>query len=413
MKPKLLVIGASHDQRPMILKGRELGCHVIAADGNPAAPALGLADEALVIDTSNHEELVAAARARGIAGVCTLATNLGPRTVAHVARRLGLPAISEAAALAATDKHLMKQACIAAGLPVAAGETCDCVEDAIRAADAAGYPVLLKAADASGCRGIEPAECAADVRDRFALAQRESRNGLVVVERYYPEARVIGVESLIDRGRTEVVFSAEKIVSRHPRISTAGVTVPTALAPWERVAVAEQLERLHAALGLDFGASHVDLVGVDGRWLVIDVGPRLGGGPMIHHLAPQLTGIDMVDFVVRQALGQSPRVAREDRLGVGVERFFYVRVPGRLERCILPELPPGVRLEWRKPPGTLLRSDGPNVDRLGCISLVAADLAAAEEQVAEVVAGIRLELTLANGGRDIVTPAVLTAEVHT
>lgn len=412
MKPKLLVIGGSHDQRPMILKGRELGCHVIVADGNAAAPAFSLADEALVIDTSNHEALVSAARERGIAGVCTMATNLGPRSVAHVAHALGLPAISETAALAATDKHLMKQACLAAGLPVAAGETCDNVTDAVRVAEAAGFPVLLKAADASGCRGIEPAEDVAEVRARFALAQRESRNGLVVVERYYPDARVIGVESLIDRGRTEVVFSADKIVSRLPRISTAGVTVPTVFADWELATVTSQMEQLHAALGLDCGASHVDLVGADGRWLVIDVGPRLGGGPMIHHLAPQLTGIDMVDFVVRQALGQSPSLKRNENTGVGVERFFYTRVPGRLERCELPDLPEGVRLEWRKPTGTMLRADGPNVDRLGCISLVAADLATAEQRVAEVVAGIRLELSLANGRRETVTPNVLSTEVH-
>ena len=414
MKPRLLVIGGSHDQAPMIRHGRQLGCHVLVADVNPTAAAASLADEILAIDTSDHPALIAAARQHRIAGVCTMATNLGPRSVSAVAHALGLPAISADSALKATDKHFMKEACRAAALAVAAGSTCSEAAEAVRVAAKIGYPVLLKAADASGCRGIEPAYSAADILACFCLAQRESRNGQVVVERYYPEARVIGVESLIHNNHTEVIFSAEKIVRRLPRISTAGVSMPTIFDTAGWALVKQKLCVLHQALGMHMGASHVDMVEVDHDWLVIDVGPRLGGGPMIHHLAPKLTGVDMVDFVIRQSLGENPRVSRVVSPGVGVERFLYTSHSGRLLGYTLPEyIPADLRLEWRKPPGCVLRADGPNVERLGCISLVATALQAAETQVHALAAGIVLEIEQADGSRLTVSPEVLAAEMKT
>lgn len=406
-----MVIGGSFDQLPMIRKGQELGYRTLAVDGNKDAPGMSSADEALVIDTSDLAAVTDAARRYQISGICTMATNLGPRTVAHVAAQLGLPAISAAAAENATDKSAMKACCVAAGIPIAGGETCDSVEGALSAAQKHGYPLLLKAADASGCRGIEPVYSDADIRLRFSLAQQESRNGLVVVERYYPEARVIGAESLITRGGgTELIFTAEKIVRSQPRISTAGVNVPAQLGQEETATLKLQLDALHKALGLDMGASHVDLVKVENEWLVIDVGPRLGGGPMIHHLAPALTGVDMVDFVVRQAVGEAPLPAPRTISAVGVERFFYSPVEGRLAHLELPSIPADVRLQWRKPVGSHMQPDGPNVDRIGFISLMAPDFVSAENRVAEIASQIQLEISLADNSTHQASPNILSAE---
>lgn len=407
-----MVIGGSFDQLPMIRKAQELGYRALAVDGNKDAPGMSAADEALMIDTSDLAAVTDAARRHQISGICTMATNLGPRTVAHVAAQLGLPAISAIAAKNATDKSAMKACCVAAGIPVPRGETCDSVEGALRAAQKHGYPLLLKAADASGCRGIEPVHSDADIRLRFSLAQQESRNGLVVVERYYPEARVIGAESLITRWGSELIFTAEKIVRSQPRISTAGVNVPAQLGEEETEKLKLQLDALHKALGLDMGASHVDLVKVENEWLVIDVGPRLGGGPMIHHLAPALTGVDMVDFVVRQAVGEVPLPAPRTISAVGVERFFYSPVEGRLVRLELPSIPPDVRLQWRKPVGSHMQPDGPNVDRIGFISLMAPDFASAENRVAGIASQIQLEISLADNSTRKASPNILSAEAE-
>ncbi|TDU70666.1 carbamoyl-phosphate synthase L subunit-like protein [Prosthecobacter fusiformis] len=406
-----MVIGGSYDQLPMIHRARELGCRTLAVDGNPSAPGMEHADEALVIDTSDLDAVTTAARQHQISGICTMATNLGPRTVSHVAAQLGLPAVSCAAAENATDKNAMKAACRAAGVPVAAGETCSSAEEAVSVAQIHGYPLLLKAADASGCRGIEPAFSEEEIHQRFDLAQRESRNALVVVERYYPDARVIGAESLISRGHTHLIFSAEKMVRRHPRISTAGVTVPTDLSKTETEELRDQLSALHKALGLDIGASHVDLVQAEGKWLVIDVGPRLGGGPMIHHLAPSLTGVNMVDFIVRQALGEEPEINSKIISGVGVERFFYSPVEGHLTSIQLPAIPADARMQWRKPVGSHMAPDGPNVDRIGYLSLIASDLATAEQQVAQIASQIHLGVRLTDQTIQSVAPRILSSEI--
>lgn len=85
----------------------------------------------------------------------------------------------------ASDKALTNQLLASAGLPVPRSETVDDAEDAVRAADRIGFPVVVKPLDGNHGRGVcLDLRSADDVRKAFPVALAQSRGGDVVVETY-------------------------------------------------------------------------------------------------------------------------------------------------------------------------------------------------------------------------------------
>jgi len=393
----LLVLGAGYDQLPMIRKSQELGHRVHVCDRDAGAPGMPLADVSLRVDTADPGAVTAAAREHDIVGICTMATNLAPRTAAIACERLGLPSITRQAAFASTDKAVLRSQCIKAGIPIAQGRAARDPEEAVAISSTVGYPVLLKPSDSSGCRGIQVVRDSSQVRSAFCAAQAESVSKMVVVEQYYGKALVFGVESLISQGETHVIIISDKIVRNHPVISTAGVTVPTVLSQKLQERVEQLVIQIHHALGLTMGASHIDFLWDGEEPIMIDIGPRLAGGSLSFELAPKLTGIDMLRFVIEQCLGSAGMPSKKPVASAGIERFFYTPCSGILEDYQLPAPSRDMLLQWRKPIGALLTSEGANVERLGFVTAIRPTIQEAEAAVQEKAGSISLTIRLGTG----------------
>ena len=126
------------------------------------------------------------------------------------AKRIRATMTSETSAIAvdiASDKDLTTSLLGAAGLPVPKQETMRTVEQAVRAAERIGYPVVLKPLDGNHGRGvILDNHDADDVRAAFELAKAASRGGIVLVE-----SQIVGKDyrCLIIDGRVAAI--AERV----------------------------------------------------------------------------------------------------------------------------------------------------------------------------------------------------------
>jgi len=401
---KILILGTSYDQLHMIRRAKTLGYEVVVADKDPNAPGMVEADTALPISTDDLDELVRVINSYDIQGICTMATNLAPRSVAEVAQRTGLVAISPEAALNATDKSYMRRLCAAAGVPIARGGTSRTLEEAESLVNELGEKIILKPSDGSGCRGIRITRGYNGLKEAFFHSQQESRSGIVVVEQYYESALVLGVESLIFNGTTKIITVSDKVVRRQPNITTAGVTIPSVLSDSERDRLLEYVQAIHTALGLHMGATHIDFIREERILRVIDVGPRLAGGPLVYELIPRLTGVDMIGFVIEQAMGKTVCVNPRPIDRTGIERFMYPLFSGVVENVELPNLEEGMTMQWRKPQGSVLRVDGSNVDRLGFITAIRPSIPEAESAVAALANRIRMTIRDGTGIRRVVNP---------
>lgn len=376
----------------MVRKAKELGHEAWVADRDPGAPGMIEATRAVPVDTSDVNALEQVAREGRIDAVCTMATNLAPRAVAEVAQRLGLRAISPQGAFNATDKARFRFLCEQAGIPVAEGGAARSLAEAERWVDTLQGQAILKPSDGSGCRGIVVLRDRSALADSFKRCAKESRSGEIVVERYHEDSLVFGVESLIHHGRAHIIVVADKIVRREPVIATAGVTTPSALTPSQLEQLKDTVQRLHEILRLPMGASHIDFVR-DGEVLkVIDVGPRLAGGPLIHQLAPQLSNVDMIRFVLEQALGIETPPEPCPEKGCGVERFLYTPCDGVIEDVQFPPLGDRMTMQWRTPLGSALHMDGSNVERMGYVTAIRSSRAEAEAAVRAFAGGVVLRI---------------------
>ncbi len=269
------------------------------------------------------------ARARPIRGVIP-ASDPTAVIAALAAERLGLPHNPPEAARRAANKHAMRAALRAAGVPVPDFHLFALDGDPERAAAEAPYPCVLKPLIFSASRGV----IRADDRDGFVRswrriarllhdtrAERRAREddaaGQVLVEAFVPGAEV-ALEGLLRGGRLEVLaifdkpdpldgpFFEETIYvtpSRHP---------PALLAEVERI-TAEGAR----ALGLAEGPVHAELRLSPSGPVVLEIAARSIGGLCSRTLRFG-AGLSLEEVLVAHAMGLPLASLRREARASGV-----------------------------------------------------------------------------------------------
>lgn len=179
MNKKIMILGASILQLPAIEKANEMGLRVVAVDMNPEAVGFQVPGiETETISTIDIPKVLEAAKRHQIGGIMTLASDMPMRTVAVVAREMGLVGVSEDTALKATDKAVMRQCLLEHKVPVPRFYKVADQQQYEEAAASFTCPFVVKPADNSGSRGIVLVEDPSDtdaVFSAYAYSRRHSR----------------------------------------------------------------------------------------------------------------------------------------------------------------------------------------------------------------------------------------------
>lgn len=391
MEKRLMVLGASYDQIPMLETARAMGLKVIAVDGNEAAPGRVITDEFYAVDVLDGEKVLEVARSQPVDGITTMVSNLGMRTVAEVARELGLPAISPAAARRATDKAAMKQSLAAAGIAVPRGQGCASREEACAAIEGLGLPVMVKPADGTKGRGISLVDHATRVAAAVDHAFRWSPGKRVIVEEWV-DGPTVGAECLIVDGRLVPVLITDKFNTDPPWCVTLGLTTPSRLPEATRRRVETTAAAVARALELTTGAAHIDMVVQDGVPQVIDVGPRLASGPVTFDFAPRLMGVNMIEAVIRMALGLRPAVEPRWNGRYAASRFLTAGEKGCMYTLRFPASPVAFSFFPYRELGCPVAPPRTDKDRLGCITITGSSYDETFDRAGELAAAIEVRV---------------------
>lgn len=108
---KIIILGASMLQVPMIELAKDMGLYVIVVDYNPKAPGMFLADETLVVSTIDKEAVYIEAVRTKPDYIVTCTSDMPVRTVAYIREKFGMPVdIAYKDSFCATDKiHMRKR----------------------------------------------------------------------------------------------------------------------------------------------------------------------------------------------------------------------------------------------------------------------------------------------------------------
>ncbi len=307
-----MILGASILQLPAIRKAKELGLEVIAVDIDPDAIGFKEADINLIISTIDIPNVVKAAKDYKIDGVMTLASDMPIRTVAAVAKELGLKGITNDAALKATNKVMMRQALRDYDVPIPKFFKASSEEEyisAVRKFEEMGSRSIIKPADNSGSRGVVLLNGyeEEDIKDAYKYSKAFSRNGDILIEEYMEGAEV-SVETLSVNGVCHVIQITDKLTTGAPYFVEMGHSEPSLLP----LAIRKQVEKVaiaaNKAIGIYDGPSHTEIkITADGP-KIVEIGARLGGDNITTHLVPLSTGVDMVKCCLHIALGEEPDI---------------------------------------------------------------------------------------------------------
>jgi len=288
---------------------RELGIATVcvASEADRGARWLGCADEVVCIGGSASRDSYLCAERIVQAGLQTGCTAVHPGwgflaespRFAALCEQHGLsfvgprPAVMERLGRKLPAKHAMRAAGLD-GIPGSEGLLAD-VDQALRAAEAAGYPVILKADAGGGGRGMRLCRDAHALREAFGQAAAEAAaafgDGRLYLERYVSGGRHVEVQVLADAyggalhlGEREcsIQRNHQKLLEESPSPALSGA---------QRADLCERAAAAAAGIGYS-GAGTVEfLLDGDGRACFMEMNARL---QVEHPLSEMRSGVDIV-----------------------------------------------------------------------------------------------------------------------
>ena len=321
---KIMILGAGILQLPAIKKAKEMGLQVIAVDMD--AEAVGFKEKDVVcevISTIDTEKILNAAKRYGIDGIMTLASDMPIRSVAIVAKEMGLVGISEQTALKATNKAFMRQCLKEHGVPVPEFFCVNTREEFSKAIEhfkLININCIVKPADNSGSRGVDMLSDLSDVEalgKAFAYSKSYSRSGGILVEEYM-EGPEVSVETLSIDGECHIIQITDKITTNAPYFVEMGHSEPSALPDEIKQKVIQITKSAVKAIGIENGPSHTELKITAEGPKIVELGARLGGDNITTHLVPLSTGVNMVECCIRIAIGDKADIEKKFDKGAAI-----------------------------------------------------------------------------------------------
>ena len=380
MFKKILIANRGEIACRIIKTARRMGIATVAvySDADARAPFVQMADEAVHIGPSPAaqsyliaDKIIAACKQTGAEAVhpgygflserTSFAEALAKENIAFIG-----PPINAIAAMG--DKIESKKLALKAGVNVVPGFVgeIDDTEHAVRISAEIGYPVMMKASAGGGGKGMRLAYNEQDVREGFEATKREGLNSFgddrVFIEKFILNPRHIEIQILGDQ-HGNILYLNERECSIQRRHQKVVEEAPSPfVTPKMRKAMGEQCVALSRAVGY-YSAGTVELIvsGADPSgesFYFLEMNTRL---QVEHPVTECITGIDLVEQMIRVAAGEKLAMTQEDIKidGWAIENRVYAEDPYR------GFLPSTGRLTRYRPPVEGWTDDGTENGRRG------------------------------------------------
>jgi propionyl-CoA carboxylase alpha chain len=255
------------------------------------------------------------------------------------------------------DKIEAKRLAAAAGVAIVPGYdgVVASAADAVKIARKIKYPVMLKAAAGGGGKGMRVAAGDAQLKEGFRLASGEAKSAFgdarLFLEKYIEQPRHIEIQVLADaRGNVVHLFEREcSIQRRHQKVIEEA---PSPLLDAKtRAAMGKAAVSLAKAVGYRSAGTVEFIVDRKKNFYFLEMNTRL---QVEHPVTEMVTGLDLVELMIRVAAGESLPFTQDDlRLkGAAIEARLYAEDP---RRDFLPS--PGRLTRYAEPGGEGIRID--------------------------------------------------------
>ena len=360
---KLIIIGASYLQLPLIQKAGNMGIKTHVFAWEDGAVGKDVCDFFYPISIIEKEKILEIAKTISPDGIASIGSDLAAITVNYLADALGLIGNSMAVTHRTTNKYLMRRTLHDAGLPCP--EFFRCSSSAELDTDHFTYPVIVKPTDRSGSRGVTKVLQPEELLKAVDRALSESFGKEVLIEAFVA-GNEISVEMISFQGRHYPLAITDKVTTGPPYFVELAHHQPAAMDRGRYDTIYSLVQNALTALGVEYGASHSELLLTsDGRNVFVEIGARMGGDCIGSDLVELSTGYDFVKGVIDIALGQFTGVEKPISRHAGI--CYIKNDPGTVVRIEdqTGSWPQIVRKEINVKPGDRLKPLMESADRRG------------------------------------------------
>ncbi|MEQ9145135.1 MAG: acetyl/propionyl/methylcrotonyl-CoA carboxylase subunit alpha [Parvibaculaceae bacterium] len=233
-------------------------------------------------------------------------------------------------------------------------------DEALKIAGDIGYPVMIKASAGGGGKGMRIAWSKDEVAEGFQSAINEAKSSFgddrVFIEKFVTEPRHIEIQVLADG--TDAIYVGERECSIQRRNQKVIEEAPSPfLDEATRKKMGEQAVALAKAVDYRSAGTVEFIVDKDRNFYFLEMNTRL---QVEHPVTELITGIDLVEHMIRVAAGEKLSISQKDvKLnGWAIESRIYAEDP---YRGFLPSI--GRLVRYRPPAegttskGTTVRND--------------------------------------------------------
>jgi biotin carboxylase len=304
---KVLMLGGSTSQVCAIKKAKEMGLYVIICDYLPDNPGQYWADEYYPTSTTDKEAVLELAKTLDLDAAICYASDPAAPTAAYVCEALGLPTNPYESVMVLSNKDTFREYLKEHGFNVPETYCFSDYEEFISKKDEFNYPVMVKPVDSCGSKGINKIYSADELDFAYNDAMQYSRCKRIVVEKFIQKKgyqisgdgfsvdgklvfRCFGNEYYSDNGIKEYV--------------PLGECWPSVLDEETQNRVHDELQRLITCLGMKTGAYNIEvIIDENDDIYILELGAR-NGGSLIPQITQYATGVDMVEYTIKAALGE-------------------------------------------------------------------------------------------------------------
>ena len=346
MFKKILIANRGEIACRVIKTARKMGIKTVAvySDADKDALHVEMADESVHIGPAAAsesylviEKIIAACKQTGAEAVHPGYGFLSEREAFAVAlKENGIVFIgpNPRAIAAMGDKIESKKFANAANVTTVPGflGTIENAAHAVEISDQIGYPVMIKASAGGGGKGMRIAYSREEVEEGFTRAKSEARSSFgddrVFVEKFIVNPRHIEIQLIGDK-HGNVVYLGERECSIQRRNQKVIEEAPSPLLDEAtRKKMGEQAVALAKAVDYDSAGTVEFVAGQDKSFFFLEMNTRL---QVEHPVTELITGIDLVEQMIRVAYGEKLEFNQEDiKLnGWAVESRVYAEDPSR------------------------------------------------------------------------------------
>lgn len=328
---KLIIIGASNLQLPLILKAKEMGLETHVFAWEEGAVGRVHSDFFYPISIIEKEEILKEAVKIKPSGIISIASDLATITVNYIANKLNLIGNSLECNKVTTDKYLMRERLSSNNIRCPKFTKSENINEIQRIFNYK-FPLIVKPTDRSGSRGVTKVNNVTELSEAIERAKDNSFNKKIIVEEFI-EGSEISVEMISWAGAHSFLQITDKETTGSPYFVETGQHQPSKFTGEIKNVIISTVSNSLNALKVLFGASHSELlITKNNEIYIVEIGARMGGDFIGSHLVELSTGFDFVKAVIDVSLGRKPQINLKNQYFSGV--YYICPKVGKVEKII-------------------------------------------------------------------------------